>query len=60
MQLALCIVDSYETLYLEGPNRLQYPLQMMGGKLVLSLDKRDQNSIAAVMYDPFVGMIIAF
>jgi hypothetical protein len=58
--VALCIVDSYDTLYLEGPNRLQYPFQMMGRKLVLSLDKRDHNSIVDVMYDPFVGMILAF
>jgi hypothetical protein len=34
---------------------------MMGGKLVLSLDKRDHNSTVGVMYyDLFVGMILAF
>jgi hypothetical protein len=59
-QVALCIVDSYDTFYLEGPNSLEYPFQMMGGKLVLSLDKGDHNSKVGVMYDPFVGMILAF
>jgi len=32
---------------------------MMGGKLVLSLDKRDHNSTVGVMCDQFVGMILA-
>jgi hypothetical protein len=52
------MADMYDTLYLEGPNRLQF--LMMGGKLVLSLDKRDHNSTVGVMYDLFVGMILAF
>ncbi len=54
------MVDNYDTLYLEGPNSLQYPFLMMGEKLVLSLDKRDNNSTVVLMYDPYVRMILAF
>jgi hypothetical protein len=54
------MVDSYDTLYLEGPNSLQYPFLMMGEKLVLCPDKRDHNSSVGVMYDPFVGIILSF
>jgi len=51
--------DCYDTLYLEAPNSLQYPFLMMGGKVVLSLDKRDHNStVGALMCDPSVGMIL--
>jgi hypothetical protein len=32
----------------------------MGEKLVLSLNKRDHNSTVVVMYDRYVGMIVAF
>jgi hypothetical protein len=53
------MADSYDTLYLEAANTLQYPFLMMGGKLVLSLDKRDHNSTVDVMCDQFVGMILA-
>jgi hypothetical protein len=58
--LTNCMVDNYDTLYLEGPNSLQYPLVMMCEKLVLSLHKRDHNSTVVVMYGPYVGMILAF
>ncbi len=54
------MVDNSDTLYLEGPNSLQYPFVMMGEKLVFSLDKRDHNSTVVVMYHPYVGMILAF
>jgi hypothetical protein len=59
-QVTFSIVDSYDTLYLEGLNSLQYRFLMMGGKLVWSLDKKDHKSTVGVMYDPFVGMILAF
>jgi hypothetical protein len=29
------MVENYDTLYLEGPNKLQYPFVVMGEKLVL-------------------------
>jgi hypothetical protein len=54
------MVDSYDTLYLEGANSLQYPFLMMGEKLVLCPDKRDHNSSVGVMYDHFVGIILTF
>jgi hypothetical protein len=54
------MVDNYDTLYLEGPNKLQYPFVMMGEKLVLYLDKRHHNSSVGVMHDPFVGIIFTF
>ncbi len=57
---AFCMVDNYDILYFEGSNRLQYPIVMKGEKLLLSLDKRDHNSPVVVMYDPYVGMILAF
>jgi hypothetical protein len=60
MKGAFCMVDNSDTLYLEGPNSLQYPFVMMGEKLVFSLDKRDHNSTVVVMYHPYVGMILAF
>jgi hypothetical protein len=59
-QVTFSMADRYDTSYLEGPNSLQYPFLMMGGKLVLSLDKRDHDSTVGVMYDLFVGMILAF
>ncbi len=49
---AFCIVDNSDTLYLEGPNSLQYPFVVMGEKLVLSLHKRDHNSTVVVKHDP--------
>ncbi len=52
------MVDNSDTVYVEGPNSLQYPFVMMGEKLVLSLE--DHNSTVVVMYDPYVGMILAF
>jgi hypothetical protein len=52
------MLDNYDTLYLEGPNKL--PFVMMGEKLVLCGDKRDHNSSVGVMYDPFVGIILTF
>ncbi len=54
------MVVSYDTLYLEGPNRLQYPFLLTGEKLVLCLDNRDHNSSVGLMYDPFVGIILTF
>jgi hypothetical protein len=53
-------VDNYDTLYLEGPNKLQHPFLMMGEELVLCLDKRPHNSSVGVMLDPFVGIILTF
>jgi hypothetical protein len=58
--LTNCMLDNYDTLYLEGPKSLQYPFVMMGEKLVLSVHKRDHNSTVVVMYDPYSGMILAF
>jgi hypothetical protein len=57
---AFCMVDNSDTVYVEGPNSLQYPFVVMGEKLVLSLDKRDHNSTVVLMYDFYVGMILAF
>ncbi len=54
------MVDNSDTVYVEGPNSLQYPFVVMGEKLVLSLDKRDHNSTVVLMYDFYVGMILAF
>jgi hypothetical protein len=59
-QVTVCIVNNCDTLYLEGPNNLQYPFLMMGRKLVTSLHERDHNSTMGVTYDPFFGMILAF
>jgi hypothetical protein len=51
------MVDNYDTLYLEGPNKLQYPFVMMGEMLVLCLDKRHHSSSVGVMHDLFVGLL---